>query len=219
MTATVTEVTRRLKEKEKERKTPHMAKERAKYGTCGAKRKGGGRCTLAKGWGTDHPGLGYCKYHLGATRVGKSKAAKDAAEVLFGHPVDINPLDALLLCVNIRAGEVYWLTDKIQQLEENAWTEQTIAGKQLHIWARQRHMAMQDLANFAKIAVGLGIAERQVKLAEQYGEAMMRIMHGVRSAPELALTQAQQDELPNVFRRELLKQSASAQLRELGHGT
>jgi hypothetical protein len=45
---------------------------------CGAKRKSGGKCNQAAGWGTDHPGSGKCKLHGGASTGPKTKKGKAA---------------------------------------------------------------------------------------------------------------------------------------------
>lgn len=71
---------------------------------CGAqKRQGGGTCTQAAGWGTDHVGTGRCKLHGGATTAQTARADRTRAEAetravlaeLDVAPVD-DPLRALL---------------------------------------------------------------------------------------------------------------------------
>ena len=37
--------------------------------TCGAKNRSGGTCQLSAGWGTDHNGVGRCKFHGGKSLV------------------------------------------------------------------------------------------------------------------------------------------------------
>lgn len=45
---------------------------------CGAKLlKRDGTCTLAAGWGTDHPGVGHCRKHLGSTPNQNRAAARE----------------------------------------------------------------------------------------------------------------------------------------------
>jgi hypothetical protein len=39
----------------------------AGHDKCSTEKRGGGRCTQAAGWGTDHPGIGACKLHGGCT--------------------------------------------------------------------------------------------------------------------------------------------------------
>jgi len=49
---------------------PVKSKQAEVRGICGAKTRSGGRCQLPAGWGTDHPGVGRCKLHGGATPRG-----------------------------------------------------------------------------------------------------------------------------------------------------
>ena len=64
------------------------------------------------------------------------------------------------------------MSERMAELDEKHWIEQTLVGKQFHLYARERQKAMQDLAKFSQMAVGLGIAERAIKLAETYGELL-----------------------------------------------
>jgi hypothetical protein len=140
---------------------------------CGAKRANKlGKCMRAAGWGTKHPGVGRCRDHGGLSPQQGKHVAKVYAHELLGTPMDINPFDAILWCIRIRAGEVQWLSDRMGELEKTEWVENTLVGKQFHLFARERVKAMQDLAKFSALAVSLGIAERAVKLAETYGELL-----------------------------------------------
>lgn len=67
---------------------------------CGARKKqGSGRCTQIAGWGTDHPRVGKCKLHGGATPVksGRYSKIKRTAlrELIAQHAEDQDPLDIL----------------------------------------------------------------------------------------------------------------------------
>lgn len=139
---------------------------------CGAKKRIGGHCNMVAGWGTPHPGIGKCKFHGGSVPSHVKAAAKAEYRLLLGTPMEINPLDAIIWCIKIRAGEVQWLTDRMHQLDEKYWVEDTMVGKQFHLYARERQHAMADLARYSQMAISLGIAERAVKLAETYGEML-----------------------------------------------
>jgi hypothetical protein len=71
---------------------------------CGGRTKSRGTpCTLQKGWRTDHPGSGNCRWHGGATPNGKKHAAgervKKACELL-GIPLgDGDPFDLMTSAV------------------------------------------------------------------------------------------------------------------------
>lgn len=147
--------------------------------TCGAKKRGGGLCNLASGWGTNHPGIGKCKMHGGSVPNHVKAAAKEEYRTLLGTPIEINPYEALLWCIKIRAGEVKWLSEKMKDLQEKDWIEDTLVGKQFHLFARERQAAMRDLARYTQMAVSLGIAERVVKLAETYGELLANYTQGL----------------------------------------
>lgn len=146
---------------------------------CGAKKRGGGKCSLAPGWGTNHPGTGRCKLHGGAVPNHVKAAASEEYRKLLGNPIEINPLDALLWMIKIRAGEVKWLTDRMAELDEKDWTEDTLVGKQFHLYARERQHGMSDVARFSQMAISLGIAERHVKLMETYAELIASFIQGM----------------------------------------
>jgi hypothetical protein len=147
--------------------------------TCGAKKRGGGRCNMAAGWGTNHPGIGKCKLHGGALPTHVKAAASQEYRTLMGKPMEIDPLNALVWCIKIRAGEVKWLSDRMAELDEKTWVEDTMVGKQFHLYARERQHAMADLARYSQMAIGLGIAERQVRMAETYGEMLAKYTKGL----------------------------------------
>lgn len=201
---------RAQRDKEKAKKPRGTRGSRNAVGaTCNAKKKGGGRCTLSAGWGTLHPGTGSCKLHGGSV-PNHNKAAIQGEAVLMGAPKEINPLDALLWCIKITAGEIDWLSLQMEQLEKSAWVEETIVGKQFHLYARERRGRMQDLARYSQMAVSLGIAERAVHLAEQYGEMLARLLRGIEGGmkDKLNLTPEQQiiwdREWPLTLRQQLI---------------
>lgn len=169
---------------------------------CAARKKGGGECTLPAGWGTNHYGIGRCKLHGGSTPNQVKAAASQEMRTLLGRPLEINPLDGLLWCIKIRAGEVHWLSEEIAKLDEEDWVHDTIAGKTLHHWVRERAAAMNDLARWSQMAVSLGIAERAVKLAETYGEMLARLIQGILA--DLDLNELQRAEAPKVIRKHLI---------------
>lgn len=97
----------------------------------------------------------------------------------MGAPKDINPVDALIWCIKLTAGEVEFCSQQMGILGEDKWLEETIMGKQLHLWARERQKAVDRLAKYARDALALGIAERAVRLAEQYGASIARYTEGL----------------------------------------
>ena len=191
------------KESAKKRKKRDMARSKdvAKAnGKCGALKRDGKHCTMHAGWGTNHTGIGPCRFHGGmAPNVNKSIIKGQA--ILMGAPKEINPLDALIWCIKITAGEVEFCTHQMEMLEKDEWMESTIIGKQLHIWAKERQRAVDRLAKFSKDALALGIADRAVRLAEQYGASIARYTKGLLD--DLELTPEQIKKAPLIVRKHL----------------
>lgn len=169
---------------------------------CGARKKAGGVCQMPAGWGTNHYGNGCCKLHGGCTPNQIKAAAVEGYRTLFGTPMEINPLDALLWCIKITAGEVHWLSQKMSELNDTEFVESSINGKQFHLYARERQRRMQDLARFSQMAISLGIAERAVKLAETYGEMISRLIQGILG--DLDLNEEQRARVPQIVQRHLI---------------
>lgn len=87
-------------------------------------------CLQNAGFGTDHPGFGYCKFHGGNTPAGKKAGAKAIGrsiieqyrrEAAFGDrrdPLnDITPEEALLEEVRRSVALVRWMEERIQAWE------------------------------------------------------------------------------------------------------
>lgn len=178
-------------------------------GACRAKKRGGGKCQLAAGFGTNHLGIGRCKFHGGSVPNQVKAAATEEYRILLGKPVEINPLEALIKCIHIRAGEVEWLSDRMAELDQRSWVEDTMVGKQFHLYARERRAALNDLARFSQMAVSLGIAERAVKLAENYGHTLARLLKGIFE--DLQLSTEQQAMVPGIVRKHLILIEGGAQ--------
>lgn len=172
--------------------------------TCGANKRGGGKCNQPAGWGTNHPGIGRCKIHAGSVPNHVKAAASAEYRKLLGNPIEINPLDALIMCIKIRAGEIQWLSDRMGELDEKDFIENTIAGKQFHLYARERQHAMNDLARYSQMAISLGIAERAVKMAETYGEMLAMYTKGILDDLWPHLDEKGRQEAPSIVRKHLI---------------
>lgn len=177
------------------------SKEAAAAGYCGASKGANkGVCAHPAGWGTSHKGIGKCRYHGGTSKTHIAHAAKETAR-LMGAPVEINALDSLIWCIKLTAGEVEFCTQQLEILDKEEWLEHTIIGKQLHVWAKERQKAVDRLAKFSKDALALGIAERAVRLAEQYGSSIAKYTKGLLEDLELTPDQAKQ--APLIVRKHL----------------
>lgn len=197
----------RKEERERKKKIPRT--QAVARGKCGAKRSSknpenkGLYCRNTAGWGTTHPGIGKCKYHGGNLPTHQAHAAKEAAIKFMGAPKEISPIDAIMWCIHITAGEVEWLTMQIAEItDEDEWYEHTVIGKQMHILQRTRAEAQDRLVKYSKDAIALGLAERAVRLAEQYGQTIARLLDGIRH--ELKLNGEQQKKWPIIVRKQLI---------------
>jgi hypothetical protein len=148
--------------------------------------------------------------------------AMDEIRKVMGPGIEIDPMDALLWCVKICAGEVAYCTWKIEQLDEEEAiikeredTQQsggregsytrtvTTTRANLHIWIDTRQRSMERLAKFAKMALDAGVAERQIQLAETAGDHLALGLQ--KLFDKLGLTAAQEERAPTLVRSFLLE--------------
>jgi hypothetical protein len=173
------------------KKEPHgraggiaSGKARDKHALCGAKKRSDGKpCRKFAGEGTDHFGIGRCRLHGGSTRTHKRHAVKVEAErraPKFGKPKKVMPGDALMEMLWTAYGQVHWLADEIsKQKDMNSFEARVLI---------QSHKDERDrVAHVAKTALDAGVQERQIRLAELYGEviatAIGRILDGLKLSP------------------------------------
>lgn len=191
---------------------------------CGAKTRNGGTCKRRAGAGTEHLGYGRCANHTGSTPNGERSAAREAGreiasemQLLSSTGVAIEPAEALLACVRMAWAEVQFFNLQIDRLELSDATvrprQQAMGGKdavvedlqqreQLHLWIVERQRAMDRLARYSRLALDAGVAERQVRIAEQLGAQLGGILQRILGA--LSLTPEQQQLVPTIVRRELV---------------
>ena len=192
-------------------------------GKCGAKTRQGRPCKRKAGAGTGHPGIGRCANHLGATKRHETTAAIHLAKrelSVMGQPLPIHPIDAILQCVSIAAGEVQYASDRISELEQEHAVGPEISSRPLklekgaesrservedhgppalHIWIRVRHDAMDRLAHYSKVALAAGVAERQIRIAEQQAQLIASAVKGILTD----LGVANRPDAPAIVRRHL----------------
>lgn len=189
---------------------------------CHGKKRGedGGWCHRPKGWGTSHPGSGSCKLHGGSTQnhhiAAQTEMARKAVAT-YGLPREVDPAVALLEEVHRTAGHVAWLHEKVQEIAEDdlVWgvveevdkgageftgTDTTSAAKP-NVWLELYHRERKHLTDVCKAALAAGIAERQVRLAEQQGALLVGVIQ--RILDDLALTAEQRELVPTVVPRHL----------------
>lgn len=153
---------------------------------CGAKKKKRpgqkqGKCLLAAGWGTNHPGFGPCKFHGGSMPSHIKAAAKKRLGVLLGAELEIDPLNALMWTIRLAAGEMVFWKNQMELMQDTELMKDTIAGKQVNEAIREYRRARDDLARYSADAIKLGLQERQVRMAEMYGQMLYTLLSGVTS--------------------------------------
>lgn len=171
---------------------------------CGAKKQDGNPCTQVAGWGTDHPGYGPCKHHMGSTPQGRKSGAHDmAAELMlfYGAPVDTNPIDALLDEVRTTAGHKAYLgklisTFRLSLTELKPGDDLPELPPNVAGWLSLYMSERQQLVRVSKAALDAGVNERLVQLAEHQGALMASGIEEILS--RLNLTPEQQALVPKV---------------------
>jgi hypothetical protein len=181
----------------------HTKEQRDRHALCGARKKNGELCRKFAGEGTDHFGVGRCKYHLGNTKTHAVNAVKQEAArrgVAFGQPIEVQPTEALLSVLHLSAGHLAWVRDELAVTDERTSFEAQVL---LRLWNEER----DRVARIAKTALDAGVQERQVALAERYGATLAECLRRIFEDPELDLTAGQRERLPAVVRRHLLTAS------------
>ncbi len=166
-------------------------------GKCNGKRLGGnGLCRQPEGWGVIGVGTGRCKRHGGATKTHRKTAEKKAAEKAvetYGLPREIAPHDALLEEIHRTAGHVSWLELRVRIIEEAELKDNRFM---LSMYDQER----RHLIDVCRVAIGAGIAERQVRIAEQTGALIAQVITGLLED----LGVADRPDVPALVRKRLM---------------
>jgi hypothetical protein len=176
--------------------------------TCGARRRDGDVCLQRAGWGTDRVGYGTCKLHGGSTRNGNVRAAKlreadhvRDVGVVMGLPVEVDPLEALMQCLYIAAGEVEYCGARLARLSTEEELALGVPSSEARFWIAARSESVDRLARLAKMAIDAGVSERQIASAERLGQLIGELVRGVLG--DLDLSEDQQAAAPGLVRRHL----------------
>lgn len=164
----------------------------------GVKRDHSGLCGRPAGWGTGHPGIGRCKLHGGSTQSHQQAAeremAKDAVR-RFALPRDVDPFDALMEEIARTAGVIDLLEEELATLEReqlvrgfsevtrtqtaggDAGIEQRVKQRSApSVWMQLYQRERKHYVEVCRVAIATGIAERQVRLAEQQGRIIVEVI-------------------------------------------
>lgn len=186
---------------------------------CKAKKSNGQPCGKWPRHGQD-----VCETHGGNAPQALAAASRRVADQVaeqavktYGLPVDVSPTEALLDEVKWTAGHVAWLREQVQAMEREAltWgltkredhgatefpgvnlTEQATPNVWLDLYQRER----KHLLDVCKAAIACGIAERQVRLAEQQGAMLASVIRAILD--DLGLTAEQAARVGEVVPRHL----------------
>lgn len=116
----------------------------------------------------------------------------------MGTPIDIPPHEAILWAMRITAGEVAYCDAQISRLEEDELFERpeektwitlpSGGGEEITVkrdpetmnrWVYWRDHAMGNMAKYAKMALDVGIEERQIQLAENQAQQLVAVISKV----------------------------------------
>lgn len=190
---------------------PIPAESHDKRTKCGARTRSGGACGRPAGWGTEHPGYGACKLHLGSTAKHTAGAQRrmwaDAAEQ-FGLPRTVDPADAILEALHKIAGQVDWFEAEVKALDA-PWMTVFGGGVVEHPAVTGYRESLDRLFGFGERTVKLGLAQRQVEVSELHAALLARVVMAILDDPELALSREQ---------RETGRRVGGRHLRQLGTG-
>lgn len=160
-----------------------------------------------------------CRNHGGASpqaraaaevRIQVAEAAKAVAT--FGLPREVDPRDALLEEVYRTAGAVDWLHQQVQALtaDQVVWgkTEEvdrqggefpgvdTKHAAEVNVWVQLWRAERAHLVKVSKEAIGAGLEERKVRLAEQQGAMLASVIKAILG--DLDLSPEQQAKVATV---------------------
>lgn len=181
--------------------------------TCNArKRKGEGYCSRPAGWGTDHNGVGRCKFHGGNMPNHRKQAQTEIAKMgvqAFGLPVNIEPHQALTEELNRTAGIIGFYELQIQSLNSTdelhgptgTSGQDVESGLEHHptsqpnIWVKLHAEERRHFVKVAEACIKAGIDERRVQLAEQQGALMATAIRNILIAVGVDVAKAEVREI------------------------
>jgi hypothetical protein len=177
----------------------HTSEQRDNWELCGAKKKNGERCRAFAGQGTDHPGAGRCRFHLGNTPTHKASAIRQEAQAraLEFDPIPVEPTEALLTVLHLSYGYLAFIKQELGDLTDRKSFEAQVV-------MRAFNDERDRVARIAKAALEAGVAERHVKLAEQYGALLAQYTQGLIDDLTPYLSAEGQESVPTFVRNRLL---------------
>lgn len=146
---------------------------------CGARNRSNGTCRKTAGWGTQHPGVGRCRLHGGASPHAEISGQVELArrEIrLLEREIPLHPHDAIEWCIRIMAGQLMTANEKVADLHPDEW----IGHKDgVNPWVRLQAEYADRLMGYAAAAAKAGIDERRTQLAELHGQRIAEVFSRV----------------------------------------
>lgn len=129
--------------------------------------------------------------------------------------VELTPAQGVMGVLGASAVEMAYATEQIAGLSEEQMWELASSGDLVpNKWIRFRHAVMDRIVRTSKTAADIGIAERQINLAEEQTRMMGELLEGVMG--ELELTAKQRKKVGPAIRSQLAVIEARA--REVVNG-
>lgn len=146
---------------------------------CGAKNRSGGRCTIYRGWGTDHAGTGRCKLHGGNTPHGRKAGQREKVEATIaklGVPRGTgDPFQLLEAAVQHAHGHLEATAQVLRDAAEPAGAvpKSPLA---LEVALDAYDQAIRNASRTGKAAVDADVANRLAALDERASGLLMRFV-------------------------------------------
>jgi len=158
---------------------------------CGSPKKperGGGTCGVRAGFGTDHVGVGRCKFHGGSTPNGRSGPLEQLARARFREwredngstaTDDADPLTTILeVLAEVRDWHRFTRA-LVDDIDAGEWESRGKDGaSQLTVYVTLLERAQDRAYKVASDIVRLGIEDRLARVTELQGRAIAAVLLG-----------------------------------------
>lgn len=159
---------------------------------CGAQKRQGEQgelCTLAAGWGTDHPGFGRCRLHGGNTRNQRAGAATQKAEAEARGvlaQLDVAPVEDPFAALSRLAGQVVAWQEAISRivntLGDRIRYEGAAGAEQLRAEIALYERAMDRTGQILGLIAKLNIEDRMARVTERQADALVSALEAALAA-------------------------------------
>lgn len=178
---------------------PEASQQAKDLGLCGAKTRHATCCLNAKGKGTDHPGFGSCKFHLGATANGKKHAEEERLttrieQLLVEEGIETDDPVGGLAEAQRRAQVMARVCERLLKETDQLYVENAKGELVPHVAEQMMARWNDKAANTSKLAIDARLderrEERQQALNEQQGALLAEVLRGVFAGVEARLVAA-----------------------------